>query len=145
MWLLLYTNMKSYMGSPTAPLDLFIEHIYTGWVSYNKYSPLAPSLKIHSKIGKHDSTCINRYTRYRCMYLLKIWPWVTLKGHNNGHSECEDISHKVAELGHILLLNINRRPHMGNPMTPSHFTLSDLERSNSRSHRFKILVSHKEV
>ncbi len=28
----------------------FIEHIYTGWASYNKYSPLAPSLKEPSKL-----------------------------------------------------------------------------------------------
>ncbi len=45
-------------------------------------------------------------------------------------------SRKGAELGHMLLLNINRKGYMGSPMTLSHLTLSDLEKSNSRSLRF---------
>ena len=32
---------------------------------------------------------------------------------------------------------------MGSPMAPSHLTLSDLERSNSRSPRFRSLISRK--
>ncbi len=32
---------------------------------------------------------------------------------------------------------------MGSPMAPSHLTLSDLERSNSRSPTFLSLISHK--
>ena len=43
----------------------------------------------------------------------------------------------------MLLLNINRTAYMGSPMTLSHLTLSDLERSNSRSLRFRSLVSCK--
>ncbi len=48
------------------------------------------------------------------------------------------ISCKRAELGHMLLLNINRKAYMGSQMT-SHLTLSDLERSNSRPHIFAML------
>ncbi len=40
----------------------------------------------------------------------------------------------------MLLLNINRKPCMGSPMVPSHLTLSDLERSKSRSLRFQSLI-----
>ena len=41
------------------------------------------------------------------------------------------IFRKRAELGHMLLLNINRKPYMGGQMTQSRMTLSDLERSKS--------------
>ncbi len=40
------------------------------------------------------------------------------------------ITRKRATLGHMLLLDINRKPHMGSPMAASHLTLGDLERSN---------------
>ncbi len=53
------------------------------------------------------------------------------------------ISRKGPELGHMLLLNINRKPYMGSPVTLSHLTLGDLERSNSRSLRFRSLISCK--
>ncbi len=43
----------------------------------------------------------------------------------------------------MLPLNINRKPYLGSPMTPSHLTFSDPERSNPRSCRFRILRSHK--
>ena len=33
------------------------------------------------------------------------------------------MSRTGAELGHMLLLNINKKPHMGSPMTLSHLTL----------------------
>ncbi len=46
------------------------------------------------------------------------------------------ISCKGAELGHMLLLNINRKAYKESPMPSSHLTLSDLERSNSRSLTF---------
>ncbi len=32
------------------------------------------------------------------------------------------ISAKGAELGHVLALNINRKPYMGSPKVPSHLT-----------------------
>ena len=52
------------------------------------------------------------------------------------------ISRKEAQLGPMLLLNINRKPYiMGNPMAPSRLTLSELERSNSRSPRFQSRIS----
>ena len=38
-------------------------------------------------------------------------------------------SRKGAELGHMLLSKINRKPYVGSPKTLSHLTLSDLERS----------------
>ena len=53
------------------------------------------------------------------------------------------ISREGAELGPILLLNINRKPYVGNPMTLSNLTLSDLERSKLRSMRFQTLISCK--
>ncbi len=43
----------------------------------------------------------------------------------------------------MLLLNINRKPYMGSPVTLSHLTLSDLKRSNSRSLAFQSLISCK--
>ncbi len=42
---------------------------------------------------------------------------------------------------HVFTVYINRKPHMMSPMTSSHLTLSDIERSNSRSLRFQSLVS----
>ena len=53
------------------------------------------------------------------------------------------ISQKGANLGHMLLLNINRKPYMGSPIALSHLTLSDLERSRSRPPRFQSLLSRK--
>ena len=53
------------------------------------------------------------------------------------------ISSKGAELGHTLLLTINRKAHMGSLMTPSHLTLSYLERSKSRSVGCHSLISRK--
>ena len=53
------------------------------------------------------------------------------------------ISCKGAELGHMLLLNINRKSYTRSPMTSSFLTLSDLESSNSRSLRFWSIVSCK--
>ncbi len=44
------------------------------------------------------------------------------------------ISHKDAELGHmLLLLNINKKPYMGNPMAISHLTLGEIKTSKSSS------------
>ncbi len=52
-------------------------------------------------------------------------------------------SRKGAELGPILLVTINRKPYMASPMTPSLLTLSDLERSESRSLRCQSLIARK--
>ncbi len=95
MLLLLGTNRKSHMGSPTAPLNLTLSDLERS----NSRSPKFGSL----------------------------------------------ITRKGAYLGHMLLLNINRnpKPYTGNPMTPLHLTLSDLERSKSRSLRFRSLISRK--
>ncbi len=38
---------------------LFIEHLYTGLASYNKYSPLRPVEP--SKMGKHEGKYMNPY------------------------------------------------------------------------------------
>ncbi len=48
---------------------------------------------------------------------------------------------EVEELGPMLLLTINRKPCMGNAMTLSHLTLSDLERSKPRSLGVQSLIS----
>ena len=55
---------------------------------------------------------------------------------SQGHSDVKDISPIGAELGHMLLLAINRKPYMASSITSSLLTLSDIERSNSRSPRF---------
>ena len=49
--------------------------------------------------------------------------------------------HKGAQLGTMLLLNINRIAYMGSPMAPSH--LRDLERLNTRPPRVQSLISCK--
>ncbi len=51
------------------------------------------------------------------LYLSLIW--VTLKSQRQGHSDCEDMPRKGAQLGHMLLLKINRKPHVGSPRTSS--------------------------
>ncbi len=43
----------------------------------------------------------------------------------------------------MLLLTVNRKPWMGSPMTPSHLTLNDLQRSKSCSIVFQSLISLK--
>ncbi len=43
-------------------------------------------------------------------------------------------------VGHMLLLNINRKVYMESPMTLSHLTLSDLKGSNSRLLGFRSLI-----
>ncbi len=42
------------------------------------------------------------------------------------------IPHKSAELGHMLLLNANRKSYTGSPIPPSYLTVSDLESSKLR-------------
>ncbi len=39
--------------------------------------------------------------------------------------------HKGVALGHMLLFNINRKPYMGSPMTPSHFTMKGQSQGHS--------------
>ncbi len=46
---------------------------------------------------------------------------------------------KGAELGDMLLLNINRKAYKGSPMTSSHMTLSDLESHNQGHSDFEAL------
>ncbi len=43
----------------------------------------------------------------------------------------------------MLLLNINRKAYKESRMTSSHLTLSDLQRSNSRSLTFRSFIYHK--
>ncbi len=44
---------------------------------------------------------------------------------------------------HAVTIYMNRKPYMENPMTPSHLTLSNLERSKSRSLIFRSPISCK--
>ena len=53
------------------------------------------------------------------------------------------VSCKGAELGPVLLLNINRKSHIESTMTSSHLSLSGIERSNSRSLTFQSLMHRK--
>ncbi len=45
----------------------------------------------------------------------------------------------------MLLLDTTRKPYLGSPMTLSHLTLSDLERSKSRLLRLRSILSCKGV
>ena len=53
------------------------------------------------------------------------------------------VSRKGIKLGPMLLLTINRKPYIRSPMAHLHLTLSDLERSNSRSPIFQSPISRK--
>ena len=58
---------------------------------------------------------------------------LTLKGQlSRSHRLQRLISCKAAELGHMLLLNTNRKSCMGSTKSSWHLTLSDLERSKLR-------------
>ncbi len=58
-----------------------------------------------------------------------------LKGHSMSIRFRRLISRKGAELGHVLLLDTNRKSHMESPTAPSHLTLSDFVMSKSMSLR----------
>ena len=45
---------------------------------------------------------------------------MTLKGQIQGHVDFEALYLVKEQLGHMLLLNINRKTYMGSPMTLSH-------------------------
>ncbi len=68
------------------------------------------------------------------------WPW---KVKCKVTQISKPISCKGAELGRMLLLNINSKAYMGSQMTLSHLTLSDPESSNSWSLTFQCLISCK--
>ena len=51
------------------------------------------------------------------------------------------ISHTRCEIDMRLLLDINRKSYMESPNTPLDLTLSEIERSKSRSPRFQRLIS----
>ena len=79
---------------------------------------------------------------WRLQWHHHISPWVTLKG----QSQVTQISKtcKGAELGHVLLLNINRKAYnYGESIGAITFDLSDLERSMSRPLRIRRLISLK--
>ncbi len=69
---------------------------------------------------------------------------VTFKGLCQGHPGFKLISYKGAELGYMLLININRNPYMGSPKTLSHLTLNDLEFQRQGHSDFKVLYLVKE-
>ncbi len=56
------------------------------------------------------------------------------------------ISYKGTELGHMLLLNINRKPYMGSPMTLSHLTLRGQYRGRSdiKGVRLYVTIEHQQ-
>ncbi len=111
-------------------------HILTlGDLKRSKLRPLRfwrPRCRKWPKVGH---TCmlllnINRKPYIWSPFLL-VWLYlilVTLKGQCQGHSESKVYICKEAELGHVLLLNTNRKSHMGCPKSPSYLTLSDLVR-----------------
>ncbi len=87
------------------------------------------------------------------VYLAQMLPLNinTKMGCNESHSSMSDLERsntkslrvrslaprKGAELGHIVLLNVNRNPYMGSPMAPRHLTLSYLASSSSMPPRFE--------
>ena len=64
------------------------------------------------------------------------WPW---KVSSRSPRFQTVISCKRAYLDPMLQLNINGKPYMGNLMAPIDLTLSDIERSKSRSFRYWII------
>ncbi len=68
---------------------------------------------------------------------------LTLKGQSQDHSNFKTLYLQRSRVTPMLLLNINRKPYRASLMTPSLLTLSDLERSKSRSVRFQSLISRK--
>ncbi len=70
---------------------------------------------------------------------------LTLSDHEESNSRTlrfrSLISCEGAELGHMLLLNINRKAYMESPMTSLDLIRSDLERSKSRSLKFSSSIS----
>ena len=52
---------------------------------------------------------------------------MTLQGQSQGHSDFEALSREGAELGHMLLLNINRKACMGSPLVGLHLTFVTLK------------------
>ncbi len=50
---------------------------------------------------------------WRVQWHHHIWPWVTLKSQSQGHSDFKALYLAKEQLGHILLLNINRKAYMG--------------------------------
>ena len=71
---------------------------------------------------------------------------MTLKGQNQGESDFETlfVIKGLLRLNHMkLLLDINRKPYMGSPMEAPNLTLSDFERSKSRSLKFRSLIFRK--
>ncbi len=47
----------------------------------------------------------------------------------------------MVRVRHVITVYVTRKPCMTSPMTSSHLTLSDLERSNSRSLIYQSLIS----
>ncbi len=53
-----------------------------------------------------------------------IWPRRILDGQVQAHSLQTLMLQKGVELGHVLLLNTNRKPHIGNPVALLHLTVT---------------------
>ncbi len=66
---------------------------------------------------------------------------LALKGQYQRPENVKTFIYKLAYLGHIFLLNTNRKSYMGSLMPPTDFTLGDLERSESL--RFLNIKSYK--
>ncbi len=61
------------------------------------------------------------------------WNWKSKIGTDPSLLRCQRLIYpKAADLGHILLLNTNRKSYPGRPKPPSHLTLSDFEMSKLR-------------
>ncbi len=54
-----------------------------------------------------------------------------LEGHSHGHSDCEALYRVIEQLGHMLLLNINKKAYMGSPLVRLHLTIVTLKRLRS--------------
>ncbi len=126
MWLLLYIDRKSHMGSQS-----------NGTIRFDLQRPERLwSLTFHkgAQLGHMLLLNVNRKP-YTCIGSPVAPSHLTLS--NPERSE----SRSLILQSHILLLSINRKPYIESPMAPSYLTSSDLERS--KSPKFRKLISNK--
>ncbi len=91
MWLLLGTNRKSYVGSPTVPLDLISSDLEGQVLVHSNFEGLY-DISERSRVRPYVTIKHLQETVYGCStgkWHSRIWPWVTLKGQSQGHSDFE--------------------------------------------------------
>ncbi len=119
-------NRKPFMGSPMALSNLTLSDLERSksrspnfWNLISRTSDSFTPPPLPRKIKPNYQT--------NCLWGEEL----IMLNSNIGPNIGDIISRKGAYFGRMLLLNINRKPYMGSPITLSNLTLSDLERSKS--------------